>query len=314
MRAAGHRRPSIRRRTTAAVLATAVGVTRTGGRHRADRLGGAGERAVKYSCGARNGDPATSTRSTYVAGLIGSTGSESTSPSSPRTSPSGPASRKTSTPRFTWSATLDQTLIDGAAGLIPQIADHQHQWIDELHRPLVRDVVHRHRPEHDGAPDAGQKSSLNLGSYGGPITTTGGGIITYRVGRSSSTRSCRSPAPVTSTSSSRARSSVRTSSPRPPSTTPTPRSSTPRSSRSKRLPARRSRSTCSATSSPRARRRCCPRRSSIAEQPTGGSATISDGVFSYTAPPSPASTRRPSRSAAPPSPTAAPPASTRCSS
>lgn len=84
---------------------------------------------------------------------------------------------------FNWSATMDQTLVDKAAGLIPAITvtDLQAQML--IKGPSDADSFDATVPGPITiTPEAGVVKNLDIGAIGGGITTTGGGIITYRVG------------------------------------------------------------------------------------------------------------------------------------
>ena len=183
MRAAGHRRPSIRRRTTAAVLATAVAslglVAVTGTAVSAAPV----STQVKYSCGARGGDPATTDALNLAAGLIGSNRIGVDVTVTAADIPERAGLEEEIDAQFSWSATLDQNLIDQAAALIPQISITNISGSMNFSGPSSESSFTGSGQNTTVRPAPGQKSSINLGNYGGPITTTGGGIITYRVGK-----------------------------------------------------------------------------------------------------------------------------------
>ncbi|HTO01794.1 MAG TPA: hypothetical protein VL068_14080 [Microthrixaceae bacterium] len=83
---------------------------------------------------------------------------------------------------FDWSGTLDQNLIDQAAGLklALKITNIKSQML--VKGPSSVDAFSANGPNASVTPVAGKPAVLSLGSIGGPIKTTGGGIITYRVG------------------------------------------------------------------------------------------------------------------------------------
>jgi hypothetical protein len=84
---------------------------------------------------------------------------------------------------FAWSATMDQNLVDKAVGLIPSITvkDIEAQML--IKGPSDADEFSTSVPGPITiTPAAGVPQVLDIGALGGPINTTGGGIITYRVG------------------------------------------------------------------------------------------------------------------------------------
>lgn len=84
---------------------------------------------------------------------------------------------------FNWSATMDQTLIDKAAGLIPAITIADINVVQQVRGPAsVNEFTGSNPGPVTIAPVPGVKATLPIGTIGGPIKTTGGGIITYRVG------------------------------------------------------------------------------------------------------------------------------------
>lgn len=90
---------------------------------------------------------------------------------------------------FNWKGTLDQNLIDKAAelNLALNITNIKTQML--VKGPSSVDSFSATGPNAKVAPVKGQPSVLNLGNIGGPIKTTSGGIITYRVGAVSLTAS-----------------------------------------------------------------------------------------------------------------------------
>ena len=88
---------------------------------------------------------------------------------------------------FNWSATMDQTLIDQAAGLGLSLSISNLKAQMLVKGPSSVDTFDATAPDTSLTPTAGVPSVLDLGVVGGPILTTGGGIITYRVGEVSLT-------------------------------------------------------------------------------------------------------------------------------
>ena len=84
---------------------------------------------------------------------------------------------------FNWSATMDQNLVDKAVGLIPSITVTDITAEQIIKGPSDGDKFSTTVPGPVViTPAAGVPQVLSIGNLGGPITTTGGGIITYRVG------------------------------------------------------------------------------------------------------------------------------------
>jgi len=83
---------------------------------------------------------------------------------------------------FNWSATMDQNLIDKAAGLIPAINVKDIKVQTLFKGPSSLDEFTGVGANATITPVAGTPTSLDIGPVGGKIMTTGGGIITYRVG------------------------------------------------------------------------------------------------------------------------------------
>lgn len=88
---------------------------------------------------------------------------------------------------FTWSGTMDQNLIDKSAGLglaldISNIkARMSVKGPADLGSAAADGTFNATGANTKITPAVGQPAALNLGKIGGPITTTAGGIITYRV-------------------------------------------------------------------------------------------------------------------------------------
>ncbi len=84
---------------------------------------------------------------------------------------------------FNWSATMDQNLIDQAAALIPAITVSNINAIQQVKGPASESDFSGSNPGPVTiSPQAGVPANLPIGTIGGTVTTTGGGIITYRVG------------------------------------------------------------------------------------------------------------------------------------
>lgn len=90
---------------------------------------------------------------------------------------------------FDWKGTLDQNLIDKAAELklALKITNIKTQML--VKGPSSEDTFSATGPDANVTAVKGSSAVLSLGSIGGPIETTGGGIITYRVGAVSLTAS-----------------------------------------------------------------------------------------------------------------------------
>jgi hypothetical protein len=84
---------------------------------------------------------------------------------------------------FNWAATMDQNLIDQAAALIPSITVANINATQQVKGPASQDTFSGVNPGPVTIkPVAGVPAQLPIGTIGGTVTTTGGGIITYRVG------------------------------------------------------------------------------------------------------------------------------------
>jgi hypothetical protein len=83
---------------------------------------------------------------------------------------------------FNWAATMDQKLIDQAAALIPSITVSNINAVQQVKGPASADEFTGSNPGPVSiTPQAGVPAQLPIGTVGGTVTTTGGGIITYRV-------------------------------------------------------------------------------------------------------------------------------------
>jgi hypothetical protein len=92
---------------------------------------------------------------------------------------------------FNWSATLAQSLINAAAGLQTPVTISNIKSQMLIKGPSSESVFDSNAPDITLTPVADTASELSLGSIGGPITTTGGGILTYRVASVSLTTSLK---------------------------------------------------------------------------------------------------------------------------
>lgn len=83
---------------------------------------------------------------------------------------------------FDWAATMDQNLIDQAAALIPAITVSNINAVQDTKGPSTGGQF---RGTNAGpitiSPKVGVPARLPIGRIGGTVTTTGGGIVTYRV-------------------------------------------------------------------------------------------------------------------------------------
>lgn len=137
---------------------------------------------IRVSCGARGGDPATLSALDLASALVGSNklalDLEITASDIPDTAGLGQEIDAS----FNWRASLDQTLIDGAAGLVSSISVTNLAGTMLVTGPSSVPSFPSTAPNTSVTPVKGQPGVVNLGTVGGPITTTGGGIVTYRVG------------------------------------------------------------------------------------------------------------------------------------
>ena len=83
--------------------------------------------------------------------------------------------------QFDWTGTLSQKLIDTAAGLGASIDAENISAQMTIKGPSDIGSFSATAPNLTVVPAVGVPSVLSLGKIGGEITTTGGGIITYRV-------------------------------------------------------------------------------------------------------------------------------------
>lgn len=176
------RRPSAGRRTGAAILATAVVsmllVVATSGTTTSAAPVNA---TIPTSCTGR--DKATNDTLGLAKGLIGSdrvavnllvTGGDV---------PENAGLEQDINASFNWAATMDQNLIDQAAALIPSISVSNINAVQQVKGPASEDTFTGSNPGPVTIkPTAGVAAQLPIGTIGGTVTTTGGGIITYRVG------------------------------------------------------------------------------------------------------------------------------------
>lgn len=83
--------------------------------------------------------------------------------------------------KFNWAGTMSQDLIDKAAGLGITLSVSNIKSSLAIKGPSSVDAFTSTGTDASITPVAGQPAVLQLGSIGGPIKTKGGGIITYRV-------------------------------------------------------------------------------------------------------------------------------------
>ncbi len=84
---------------------------------------------------------------------------------------------------FDWTATMGQDLIDKAAALIPSLTISNVSVQQVVRGPATPTEFTKTVPGPINiTPRVGVPASLPFGTVGGPITTTAGGIVTYRVG------------------------------------------------------------------------------------------------------------------------------------
>lgn len=137
---------------------------------------------INTSCGARDGDPDTIAALNQAAVLIGSNRLALQLNITSNDIPETAGLNQEIDARFNVTAKLDQALIDGAAALIPSIPVSNIGGTLLVNGPSSVGSFPVSAPDTVLSPVAGQPANVNLGGVGGPITTTGGGIITYRVG------------------------------------------------------------------------------------------------------------------------------------
>ncbi len=170
------------RRAAAVILATATLsmalVAVTGSPSAAEQV----NTSINVSCGARDNDRATVEALNLAATLLGSNRLNLTMNITAADIPPAAGLDEEIDARFVWNARLDQNLIDGAAALIPSINITNASGTMLVNGPSSVPSFNATAPDVTVRPVAGRPANVNLGTYGGPITTTGGGIITYRVG------------------------------------------------------------------------------------------------------------------------------------
>jgi hypothetical protein len=137
---------------------------------------------INTSCGARDNDADTVNALNQAALLIGSNRLALQLRITANDIPESAGLDEEIDARFNVAATLDQALIDGAAALIPQIPVSNIGGTLLVNGPSSVPSFPVSAPNTIVRPVAGQPANVPLGTVGGPVTTTGGGIITYRVG------------------------------------------------------------------------------------------------------------------------------------
>lgn len=183
MRDQARRRPPSRRRTGAAILATAlVSLVLVAANSATTTSAAPVSTTINTSCGARDNDPDTVNALNQAALLIGSNRLALQLRITANNIPESAGLDEEIDARFNVAATLDQALIDGAAALIPQIPVSNIGGTLLVNGPSSVPSFPVSAPNTVVRPVAGQPANVPLGTVGGPITTTGGGIITYRVG------------------------------------------------------------------------------------------------------------------------------------
>lgn len=137
---------------------------------------------INVSCGARDNDRDTIEALNLAQTILGSNRLALGVTISADNIPASAGLDEEIDARFRWQARLDQNLIDGAAALIPSIGISNASGTMLVNGPSSVPSFSASAPNVTVRPVVGQPANVNLGTYGGPITTTGGGIITYRVG------------------------------------------------------------------------------------------------------------------------------------
>lgn len=138
--------------------------------------------SIRVSCGARGGDPATLSALDLAAALVGSNKLALDLDITAADIPDAAGLGQQIDASFNWRASLDQALIDGAAGLVSSISVTNLTGTMLVTGPSSAPSFPSTAPNTSVTPVKGQPGLVDLGVVGGPITTTGGGIITYRVG------------------------------------------------------------------------------------------------------------------------------------
>lgn len=182
MRVRPTRRPSLRRRSAAAILATAVASLTLVAITSTTTSAAPVNASIPVSCGARGGDQETVTALNLASQLVGSNRLKVNLNISSPNIPERAGLDETIDAKFNWAATLDQALIDGAAGLVSNISLTNLKGTMLVTGPSSVPEFTGSAPNTTVTPVKGQAKTLNLGTYGEQITTTGGGIITYRIG------------------------------------------------------------------------------------------------------------------------------------
>lgn len=183
MRDQARRRAASPRRTGAAILVTAVmSLVLVAVNSGTTTSAAPVDTTINTSCGARNGDPDTVAALNQAAVLIGSNRLALQLRITANNIPESAGLDEEIDARFNVAATLDQALIDGAAALIPQIPVSNIGGTLLVNGPSSVPSFPVSAPNITVRPVAGQPANVPLGTAGGPITTTSGGIITYRVG------------------------------------------------------------------------------------------------------------------------------------
>lgn len=182
MRDRSTRRRAAGRRTGAAILATAVLsmllVAATSGTTTSAAPVNA---TIPTSCTGR--DKATNDTLALAKGLIGSDRVAVNLIVSGGDVPETAGLEQDINAAFNWTATMDQNLIDQAAALIPSITVANINAVQQVKGPASEDTFNGSNPGPVNIkPTAGVAAQLPIGTIGGTVTTTGGGIITYRVG------------------------------------------------------------------------------------------------------------------------------------
>lgn len=182
MRDRAIRRPSAARRTGAAILVTAVMslvlvVASSGTTTSAAPVNA----TIPTSCTGR--DKATNDTLALAKGLIGSDRVAVNLVVTGGDVPENAGLEQDINAAFNWAATMDQNLIDQAAALIPSISVSNINAVQQVKGPASEDTFTGSNPGPVNiTPKAGVPAQLPIGTIGGTVTTTGGGIITYRVG------------------------------------------------------------------------------------------------------------------------------------
>lgn len=170
-----------RRRAGAAILATAV---LSGGLVAATTTTTSAapvNTTIPLSCGGR--DAATNATLAGAAGILGSDKVGVTLVVTGGDVPETAGLDQEINAGFNWTATMGQQLIDKAAALIPALTVTNISVTQLVRGPATPNEFSKTvAGPITIAPKVGVPANLPIGSVGGPITTTSGGIITYRVG------------------------------------------------------------------------------------------------------------------------------------